>query len=101
MTKMSFYDANKVKNEAELHSLASQGCQYVLKFHEYILTPDYGYMILDYMPCGSLFYYIDGKEGLPEILALKFFYQTALAIEKLHSMSILHRDIKLENIMIH
>jgi len=47
-----------------------------------------------------LFLYIDCEEGLGEELSLRFFYQTARAVQYLHGRNVLHRDIKPENILL-
>lgn len=58
------------------------------------------YMILEYASNGCLFFYIDLVTGLPEAIALRFFYQTALGIQYMHQKNILHRDIKPENLLL-
>lgn len=57
------------------------------------------YFLLEYAENSSLFFYIHCQKGLPEILALRFAYQTALAIKYLHEKNLVHRDIKPENIL--
>ena len=49
---------------------------------------------------GCLFFYIHPRKGLPEQLALRFFYQTVCAVAHIHSMGILDRDIKPENLLL-
>jgi aurora kinase len=58
------------------------------------------YMLVEFANNNALYFYIDSYEGLPEILALRFFYQAALSIQYLHSKSIMHRDIKPENLLL-
>lgn len=58
------------------------------------------YLLLEYAANGSLFFYIHSINGLPEMLALRFFYQTALAVQYLHDNKLIHRDIKPENILL-
>ena len=57
------------------------------------------YFLLDYASNGCVFFYIDANFGLPKNLALRFFYQTSLAIKYLHDRGIIHRDIKPENLL--
>ena len=100
MNNITTFDSIKIQNEIEISQRACQNSSYVLKFHQSYVTNDATYLVFDYMQGGSLFYFIDGKSGLPENLALRFFYQTALAIRDMHSKSILHRDIKPENLLV-
>lgn len=58
------------------------------------------YFMLEYAGNGNLFFYIHIREGLPEGLALRFLYQTALALQHMHERNILHRDIKPENVLL-
>lgn len=57
------------------------------------------YLLLEYAGNGNMFFYIHTYDGLPELLALRFLYQTALAIKYLHDRDIIHRDLKPENIL--
>lgn len=57
-------------------------------------------ILLELAERNSLFFYIHSQKGLPENLALRFLYQTALALQYLHGRGIVHRDIKPENILL-
>ena len=49
---------------------------------------------------GCLFFYISSTDGLSEQLAMRFFYQTCLAVRYLHENNVIHRDIKPENLLL-
>lgn len=72
----------------------------IIRFHDALQENNMVYFLLEYASNGCLFYYIHCKEGLPELLALRFFYQTSLALRYLHGMNLIHRDIKPENILL-
>lgn len=58
------------------------------------------YILLDIAENGCLYFYIHPRRGLPETLALRFFYQTVLATKYIHSIDVIHRDIKPENLLL-
>ena len=46
-----------------------------------------------------MFFYIHPRRGLPEHLAIRFFYQTVLALKYIHDRGFIHRDLKPENLL--
>lgn len=64
--------------------------QGIIKLFGYYQDKHHLYLFLEYAPNGCLFYYIDSTEGLPESLALRFLYQTALAVNYLHEKNFVH-----------
>lgn len=58
------------------------------------------YVVLEYLEGGDLYDFML-KRGfdLPEKMALKFSYELCCSLQYLHSYGIVHRDLKLENIM--
>ena len=57
-------------------------------------------MIMDYCPGGELFHLQRKLLRFSEEEAKRYFIEVLLAIEYLHSKSIVYRDLKPENIMI-
>jgi eukaryotic-like serine/threonine-protein kinase len=57
------------------------------------------YYAMELLPGPSLKEYIDAKKGINEKEALKIIVATARALEHAHARSIIHRDVKPENII--
>eukprot|EP01062_Namystynia_karyoxenos_P007537 TRINITY_DN12648_c0_g1_i4.p2 TRINITY_DN12648_c0_g1~~TRINITY_DN12648_c0_g1_i4.p2 ORF type:complete len:432 (+),score=156.68 TRINITY_DN12648_c0_g1_i4:2546-3841(+) len=55
---------------------------------------------MEYLPGGDLFSLLERIESFPEPLARFYTAEVVLALEYLHSISIVHRDIKPDNILI-
>lgn len=91
---------SKVQNEVDIHRLVSRNGPHIVNFLGHSVTPDHAFLHLEYVPNDSLFYFIDPAKGLPESLALRFLYQTALAVRHMHSLGVTHRDIKPENLLL-
>jgi serine/threonine protein kinase len=51
-------------------------------------------IVLEYAENGNLYHYLRKKKKLEEMEAWKYFNQTLKAIDYLHKIDILHRDVK-------
>ncbi|KAJ2359388.1 serine/threonine protein kinase [Coemansia sp. RSA 2618] len=72
----------------------------IVQVHGVFREADYLYLVLDLATDGELFDEILRREFLSEDDSRKVMLQLLLAIRHLHRMGIVHRDIKLENILL-
>ena len=72
----------------------------IVKLHEMIETPPYIGIILEYASGGELFDYILNHRYLKDNTARKLFAQLVSGVGYLHKKGIVHRDLKLENLLL-
>ncbi|CAD8168144.1 unnamed protein product [Paramecium octaurelia] len=84
---------------AECQILKIVNSQYIVKLYEIIQLEDVVILILEYVSGGTL-YEILQQKVLNELMSLEILYQIMLAVKEVHHHGFVHRDIKLENIMI-
>ena len=58
------------------------------------------YLVLEYVPGGELFSYVKRRKTLPLSEARLYIAEIALAIDYLHSIGVVYRDLKTENILL-
>ncbi|KDN48463.1 Pkinase-domain-containing protein [Tilletiaria anomala UBC 951] len=73
---------------------------YVCGMREMIIHPNHYYMVFEYVNGGQMLDYIISHGRLRERAARKFARQIASALEYCHRNSVIHRDLKIENILI-
>eukprot|EP00834_Sanchytrium_tribonematis_P004878 NODE_264_length_11354_cov_1.067170.p3 type:complete len:434 gc:universal NODE_264_length_11354_cov_1.067170:4469-5770(+) len=73
---------------------------HIVKLDEVIETTTHLYLILEYCSGGDIFDYIELNGKLNESESRKFFKQIVSAIEYCHGRHVLHRDLKLENLLL-
>lgn len=73
---------------------------FIIKLYYAFQTHEKLYFILEYCPGGELFKLLERKVKLPEAQARFYAAQIVLALEYLHSNSIVFMDLKPENVLI-
>lgn len=70
----------------------------VVKLHQLGFTEEFIYIIMDYLPGGSLFERIQ-EWNIKHTQAFRYLWQISSGLECLHDQGILHRDLKPSNVM--
>ena len=92
---------NKFRIEQERMMLSVlRFCKNVNHLIEYFESEGSFYFVMEYVSEGCLLDKIERESPLPEAKVRKIFLQICHGLKKIHSENILHRDIKLENVLI-
>ncbi|KAJ3288982.1 hypothetical protein HK104_007824 [Borealophlyctis nickersoniae] len=84
----------------EISILQAVDHPFIVKLIEVIETEQYIGMIMEYASGGELFEHILAHRYLKEREACRFFAQLIAGVNYLHSIHIVHRDLKLENLLL-
>lgn len=84
----------------EVHIQCSLDHKHIMKVHEAFDLGEYVCIVMDYMPGRDLIRYLGMQVRLRENDAQRLFQQLIDAIGHCHDNSIVHRDVKAENILL-
>ena len=86
--------------KAERDILAEADNEWVVKLYYSFQDKDTLYFIMDYIPGGDMMSLLIKYSIFPESLSQFYIAELVLAIESVHKMGFIHRDIKPDNILI-
>ncbi|XP_058403804.1 serine/threonine-protein kinase LATS2 isoform X1 [Diceros bicornis minor] len=101
LRKKDVLNRNQVAHvKAERDILAEADNEWVVKLYYSFQDKDSLYFVMDYIPGGDMMSLLIRMEVFPERLARFYIAELTLAIESVHKMGFIHRDIKPDNILI-
>ncbi|XP_067889747.1 serine/threonine-protein kinase LATS2 isoform X1 [Heterodontus francisci] len=101
LRKKDVLSRNQVAHvKAERDILAEADNEWVVKLYYSFQDKDSLYFVMDYIPGGDMMSLLIRMGVFPESLARFYIAELTLAIESVHKMGFIHRDIKPDNILI-
>uniref|UniRef100_A0A3B1K864 Serine/threonine-protein kinase SBK1 n=1 Tax=Astyanax mexicanus TaxID=7994 RepID=A0A3B1K864_ASTMX len=106
-TKLALKYVSKSKTKLrsflrEYSLTAALGCSpFIIKVLDILFETEESYVFgQEYAPAGDLFDIIPPQAGLPEDMVKRCVQQLGLALDFMHSKSLVHRDVKPENVLL-
>ena len=90
---------SKIQIETSIMKTLSSS-EHIVKIYETYETKNHICIVMEYISAGDLLSYIRKRSKLTEPIAKYIFKQIILGIQFIHKNKIVHRDIKLDNILI-
>lgn len=97
-TKLNESSMQKVMREVRIQKAMDH--PNIVKLYEVIDTPTTLYLVMEYASGGEVFDYLVAHGRMKEKEARQKFRQIVSAIEYCHSRSVIHRDLKAENLLL-
>ncbi|XP_061908794.1 NUAK family SNF1-like kinase 1 [Entelurus aequoreus] len=93
-------DLDRIHIQREIEITSSLKHPNIIRFHEVFESRDKIVIVMEYASNGELYDYILEKRKLTETEARSIFRQITSAVHYCHKNGVVHRDLKLENILL-
>ena len=103
MKRLSKFEMMKRPDSAffweERHIMAHANSEWIVQLHFAFQDTKYLYMVMDYMPGGDIVSLMSLYE-IPEKWAIFYTMEVVLALDTIHNMGFVHRDVKPDNMLL-
>lgn len=93
-------ELERIHIQREIEITSSLRHSNIIRFHEVFESRDKIVIVMEYASRGELYDYIQERRRLPETEARSIFRQITSAVHYCHKNGVVHRDLKLENILL-
>jgi serine/threonine protein kinase len=87
--------------QREADATATLDHAHIMPIYEFGETGDLAYLVMPYLPDGSLASQLERQGPLPLPQTVQYVEQLASALDYAHACGIIHRDVKLSNMLLH
>ena len=84
---------------AEAKTLAQLDHPNIVRIHDFAVQDETPFLVMDYVPGGTIRSLYPSGKRLPLVTVVSYIKQVASALQLAHDHSIIHRDVKPENIL--
>ncbi|XP_030377944.1 rho-associated protein kinase 1 isoform X1 [Scaptodrosophila lebanonensis] len=103
MKRLSKFEMMKRPDSAffweERHIMAHANSEWIVQLHFAFQDTKYLYMVMDFMPGGDIVSLMSDYE-IPEKWAIFYTMEVVLALDTIHNMGFVHRDVKPDNMLL-
>ncbi|XP_016999691.1 rho-associated protein kinase 1 isoform X2 [Drosophila takahashii] len=103
MKRLSKFEMMKRPDSAffweERHIMAHANSEWIVQLHFAFQDAKYLYMVMDFMPGGDIVSLM-GDYDIPEKWAIFYTMEVVLALDTIHNMGFVHRDVKPDNMLL-
>ena len=96
-----FSQQTRERHLGEIEIMKKLDHPFIVRYFDSFEEEDVLYIVIEFVPCGTLVDYSNRHERLPEDIARSIFSELLCAVESLHNeYHVVHRDIKTENVLL-